>query len=142
MRSRVRPAKSRPGFSTALADSGCRHMPMTSVTISGGTMIRPDFIQPLALATKAIAAMAQQSRMPGAAFLRLSGAQRRATSTATLLGIEHGDELAFADRLAFAHPDFLDGAGLGREHGNLHLHRFQDHDLALELDLVARLELD
>jgi hypothetical protein len=29
------------------------------------------------------------------------------------LGIEYGDELAFADRLAFAHPDFLDGAGLG-----------------------------
>src|SRR5580704_10681866 len=143
MRSKVRPEKSRPGFSTSLADSGCRHMPIASVTISGGIITRPNFIQPLALATKAMAAMAQQSRMPGAAFLRLSGAHRRATSTTTLLlGIDHGNELAFTDRLAFVHPDFLDGAGFGGQHGNLHLHRFEDHDLALGLDRVAGLELN
>src|SRR6476469_3879706 len=142
-RSSVRPEKSRPGFSTSRADSGCRHMPMTSVTISGGIITRPNFIQPLALATKAMAAMAQQSRMPGADFLRFSGAHSRATSTTTLwLGIDHGNELAFPDRLAFVHADLLDGAGLGRQHGNLHLHRFQDHDLAFGLDLVAGLELD
>src|SRR5262249_30735188 len=74
---------------------------------------------------------------------RLSGAHRRTISTATLLlGIDHGDELTFADGLAFANPDLLDGAGPGREHGDLHLHRLQDHDLALGLDPVSGLELD
>src|SRR5690242_18386874 len=142
-RSRVRPEKSRPGFRTSLAESGCRHMPITSVTISGGIITRPNFIQPLALATKAMAAMAQQSRMPGADFLRFCGAQRRATSTTTLgLDIDHGNELAFTDRLTFVHLDFPDGAGFGGQHGNLHLHRFENHDLAFDLDLVARLELD
>src|SRR5215216_6464220 len=86
--------------------------------------------------------MAAQTAVPAATFLRLSGAHRRAMSTAMLLGIEYGDELAFADRFAFAHPDFLDGAGLGRQHGDLHLHGLEDHDLALGLDLVAGLELD
>src|SRR4051794_999264 len=142
MRSKVRPANSRPGFRIGRAESGCRHMPMARVTISGGTITRPNFIQPLALATKAIAAMAQHSRMPGADFFRLSGAHSRATSTATLLAIDHGDELALGDRLAFVDLDLPDGAGLRREDGNLHLHRFEDHDLALELDPVARLELD
>ena len=48
-------------------------MPITSVTISGGIITRPNFIQPLALATKAMAAMAQQSRMPGADSLQVFG---------------------------------------------------------------------
>src|SRR5476651_121355 len=142
MRKSVRPANSRPGFSTSLVESGCNAMPTIRVTISGGIMILPNRIQWLALATNATAAIAQHSRMPGAARRRLVGAQRRARSTATELGIEYGHELAFADRFAFVHPDFLDRAGLGRQHGNFHLHRFQDHDLAIDLDLVAGLELD
>src|SRR5215475_15207107 len=132
-----------PGFSALRDDSGCSAMPIASVMISGGTRMRPKRSQPLRSATKAIAAIAAHSAMPGAALRRLSGAQRRTMSTAMLLlGIEHGHQLTLVDRLAFAHLDFLDGAGLGRQHGNFHLHRFQDHDLALDLDLVAGLELD
>jgi hypothetical protein len=67
---------------------------------------------------KATAAMAAHKAMPGAARRRLSGAHKTDESTATaLLRIEDGDELAFADRLAFADLDFLDGSRLGREHG-------------------------
>src|SRR4029077_19900127 len=122
---------------------GCKAGPMASVTISGGTSRRPNRNQPLRSATKAMAAIAAQRAMPGAALRRLSGAHRRTMSTAMLLlGIEHGHQLTFVDRLAFAHLDFPDGPGLGRQHRNLHLHRFQDHDLALGLDLVAGLELD
>src|SRR5258708_37702277 len=132
-----------PGFSVALADSGCRAMPMTRVRISGGIQTVPNLRKFCLSATKAIAAMAAQSAMPGAARRRLSGDQRRTSSTATaLLRIKDGDELAFADCLAFAHPDFLDGAGLGRQHGDFHLHGFEDHDLALELDAIAGLGLD
>src|SRR5262245_16786824 len=87
--------------------------------------------------------MPAHTAAPAATLLRLSGAHSLTMSTATLLlGIDHGDELALADGLAFIHPDFLDRAGLRRQDGNLHLHRFQDHDLALDLDPVAGLELD
>ena len=46
------------------------------------------------------------------------------------------------DRLAFGDLDLPDRAGLGRQDGDLHLHRFEDHDLALGVDLVAGLGLD
>src|SRR5258708_11831374 len=132
-----------PGFSVALADSGCRAMPMTRVRISGGIQTVPNLRKFCWSATKATAAIAAQSAMPGAARRRLSGDQRRTSSTATaLLRIKDGDELAFADRLAFADLDLLDGAGLGRQHGNFHLHGLEDHDLALELDPVTGLGLD
>src|SRR5260221_11978492 len=142
-RSKVRPANSMPGFSTARSDNGCNPMPMTRVRMSGGTQTAPNRRKFCLSATKATAAMTAHSATPGATRRRLSGAQRRTISTATaLLRIKNGDELAFADRLAFADLDFPDDAGLGREHGDFHLHRFEDHDLAFDLDPVAGLGLD
>src|ERR1700712_2231650 len=86
--------------------------------------------------------MAQHSTMPGAARRRLAGAQSLATSTATELAIDDRHQLPFGDRLALGDLDLPDDAALGRQHGDFHLHRFEDHDLAFELDLVAGLELD
>src|SRR5882672_1192278 len=118
-------------------------MPMTKVRMSGGTHTAPNFRRLRVSAMKATAAMAAHSATPGAARRRLSGAHRRTSSTAiVLLRIKNGDELAFADCLAFADLDLLDDARLGREHGDFHLHRFEDHDLALGLDPVAGLGLD
>src|SRR5437763_11198067 len=112
-------------------------MKLTPITVKARS--RSEFS---CLGSTAEVAIAAQRAMPGAALRRLSGAHRRTMSTAMLLGIEHGHQLTLVDRLAFAHLDFLDRAGLGRQHRNLHLHRFQDHDLAFDLDLVAGLELD
>src|SRR5882724_3722175 len=132
-----------PGFSTARSDNGCNAMPMTRVRMRGGIHTAPKRRKFCLSATKATAAMTAHSATPGATRRRLSGAQRRTISTATaLLRIKNGDELAFADRLAFADLDFPDDAGLGREHGDFHLHRFEDHDLAFDLDPVAGLGLD
>src|SRR5713226_4240069 len=117
-------------------------MPMTRVRMSGGTQTAPNFSMSRVSAVKATAAMAAHSATPGAARRRLSGAHRRTSSTAiVLLRIKNGDQLAFSDSLAFADLDLLDDARLGREHGDFHLHRFEDHDLALGLDPVAWLGL-
>src|SRR5258708_1403591 len=118
-------------------------MPRTRVRMSGGTQTGPKRKRSRASATKATESMAAHSATPSAARRRLSGAQRRASSTATvLLRIKNGDELAFADGLAFADLDLLDDSRLGRENGDFHFHRFEDHDLAVDLDPVARLGLD
>src|SRR5580698_6824354 len=116
----------------SLVESGCSIMPTIRVTISGGMKTLPNCIQCSALATKATAAMAQQRTMPGAARRRLEGAQSLAMSTATVLAIDDRHQLPFGDRLAFGDADLLDGASLGRQDGNFHLHGFEDHDLALE----------
>src|SRR5260370_726822 len=134
---------SRPGFNAVLPDSGCSAMPKTRVRMSGGTQTTPNFSMFRVSAMKATAAMAAHSATPGATRRRLSGAHRRTRSTAiVLLRIKNGDQLTFADGLAFADLDLLDDARLWRDHGDFHLHRFEDHDLALGLDPVAGLGLD
>src|SRR6185437_17161381 len=89
-----------------------------------------------------MAAITQHSTMPAAERRMLVGPQSLATSTATELAIDHRHQLTLGDRLALVDPDFLDDAGLGRQDRDFHLHRFEDHDLTLGLDFVARLELD
>src|SRR5260221_2580705 len=118
-------------------------MPMARVRMSGGAQTGPKCSKPLRSAMKATAAIAAQSAMPGAARLRLSGDHSRTSSTAKeSLRIEDGDQLAFSDRFAFAHLDFLDHAGFGGKHRNFHFHRFEDHDFVFELNAVAGFELD
>src|SRR3984893_6222758 len=59
-----------------------------------------------------------------------------ATSWALL---DEGDRLALPDHVPFLDQELFDGAGDGSQHGYLHLHRLQDHDGVIFLDLLADL---
>ena len=113
-------------------------MPITRVRISGGIQTAPKRRKFCLSATKATAAMTAHSATPGATRRRLSGAHRRAISTATaLLRIKDGDELAFAiaspwfTLISLIVPAFGDRTGISI------FIDFEDHDLAFELDLVC-----
>src|SRR5262245_50328950 len=63
-------------------------------------------------------------------------AERGPNDASERSGLHDRDQMAFADRLAFIDADFLDDTRLGGQHGDFHLHRLKDHDLAFGLDPV------
>ena len=54
----------------------------------------------------------------------------------------HGQDVAFAHRLALLAADLLDGAFVLRFDGHLHLHRLEDDDGVAFFDRVTDLALD